>query len=196
MTTVLVAYATRRGSTKEIAEWVGDALREAGHTVDVRPAGDVRDIVGYDAVVLGSALYMQRWCRDARWFARRHRRALAGRPVWLFSSGPLDHTADGGGLPPVRGVRRLAERFGAEAVTFGGALDAGTQGWDAACRPPDVRGVICQHTIGGTTARGGERPVPAAVRRPVRGPERPGDPCHTPLRAPYTADHAGAVDPP
>lgn len=131
MSTVLVAYATRRGSTKEIAEWIGDALRTAGHTVDVRPAGDVRDVAGYDAVVLGSALYVQRWCRDARRFARRHRRVLARRPVWLFSSGPLDHTADSGDLPPVRGVRRLSERFGAEAVTFGGALQAGTQGWTA-----------------------------------------------------------------
>jgi len=131
MSTVLVAYATRRGSTEEIAEWIGDTLRIAGNTVDVRPAGDVPDIDGYDAVVLGSALYVRRWCRDARRFARRHRRALARRRVWLFSSGPLDHTADDGGLPPVRGVRRLSDRFGAEAVTFGGALRADVRGWIA-----------------------------------------------------------------
>jgi len=129
MTHVLVAYASRRGATAEIAGWIGDALRDAGLDVDVREAAGVQRLDGYDAVVLGSAVYMGRWRRDARRFARRHRRALFDRAVWLFSSGPLDHSADDGTLPSPAGVRRIAERIGARGDTvFGGALSPGTPG--------------------------------------------------------------------
>jgi menaquinone-dependent protoporphyrinogen oxidase len=40
-------------------------------------------------VVIGGAAYMFHWLKDATAFARRHRKELANRPVWLFSSGPL-----------------------------------------------------------------------------------------------------------
>jgi menaquinone-dependent protoporphyrinogen oxidase len=42
-----------------------------------------------DAVVLGSAIYIGRWLKEATEFTRRHRASLAERPLWLFSSGPL-----------------------------------------------------------------------------------------------------------
>src|SRR5512140_1593975 len=95
---VLVAYASRHGATKEIAERIGQRLAANGAEVDVRPARDVRDASGYDAVVLGSALYMWHWLSDARDFAQRARKTAAGKPVWLFSSGPFgEETVDKNG---------------------------------------------------------------------------------------------------
>src|SRR3982751_2220686 len=90
---ILVAYGTTSGSTGEIAEWIGEELR-AGFAVDVRPAGEVQDLDGYDAVVLGAAVYMAGWHQDARRFAHRFADELVRRPVWLFSSGPLDASAE------------------------------------------------------------------------------------------------------
>ena len=105
MTLALVAYCSKRGSTMEIAEWIGADLREAGVDVDVRPANSVKEVAPYDLVILGGALYMGRWHRDARRFARRHARMLRTRPVWLFSSGPLDDSA---GRARARDFRRPA----------------------------------------------------------------------------------------
>lgn len=127
--TALVAYGTKNGSTAEIAEHIASVLRGIGLDADVRPAAEVRDVGRYDVVVLGGALYMGRWHRDARRFARRHRHALADRPVWLFSSGPLDPSASERDIPPAPGARRAVQRLGAEGhVTFGGRLEAGARG--------------------------------------------------------------------
>ncbi len=86
---VLVAYASRHGATRGIAERIADRLRQDGLEVDVRRAEQVRDVGAYDAFVVGSAAYMFRWLDEATRFVRRNRQALATRPVWLFSSGPL-----------------------------------------------------------------------------------------------------------
>jgi len=86
---VLVAYATRHGATAGIAERVAAALTAAGLPAEARPVEDVKDVEPYDAVVLGGAAYMFHWLKPAVTFARRHRKELAARPVWLFSSGPL-----------------------------------------------------------------------------------------------------------
>jgi menaquinone-dependent protoporphyrinogen oxidase len=86
---VLVAYASRHGSTQGIAERIASRLRTAGLVVDCTPAREVRDIAGYDAVVVGAAAYMFHWLDDATRFVDRNRAALAGMPVWLFSSGPV-----------------------------------------------------------------------------------------------------------
>ncbi|GGG72056.1 hypothetical protein GCM10011374_41010 [Kocuria dechangensis] len=86
---VLVAYATRHGSTAGIAERIAEVLRTAGLAAEAHPVDEVRDLTPYDAVVLGGAAYMFHWLKDATAFARRHRAELADRPVWLFSSGPL-----------------------------------------------------------------------------------------------------------
>jgi len=93
-TSVLVAYATRYGSTEEVANTVGDVLREAGLEVAVRPARDVRGLDGYDAVVIGAAFYMYRWHRAARRFLSRHREALEERPVAIFALGPTEEPED------------------------------------------------------------------------------------------------------
>ena len=91
---VLVGYATRYGSTEEVAEAVGKTLRECGLEVEVRPVREVRTLDGYDAVVLGAALYMFRWHKDARRFLSRHRKALADLPVAVFALGPVKDPYD------------------------------------------------------------------------------------------------------
>ncbi|GAA1365995.1 flavodoxin domain-containing protein [Streptomyces beijiangensis] len=125
----LVAYGTKNGSTRQIAEAIGTTLRSNGIEAEVYPASDVEDVDPYDMVVLGGALYEGRWHRDAVRFARRHRAALLNRAVWLFSSGPLDSTAAERDIPPVRGARRAQASLDArQHVTFGGRLEAGASG--------------------------------------------------------------------
>jgi menaquinone-dependent protoporphyrinogen oxidase len=85
---VLVCAASKHGSTKEIAEAIGRRLTEAGLTVDVNDVGEVSDLAQYDAVILGSAVYMGNWLESARQFATEYAGDLATRPTWLFSSGP------------------------------------------------------------------------------------------------------------
>jgi menaquinone-dependent protoporphyrinogen oxidase len=86
---VLVAYATRHGSTAGIAERIAAGLRETGLEAEVRPVSEVSDVGSHDAFVIGAAAYLFHWLKDATRFVQRHRELLAGRPVWLFSSGPL-----------------------------------------------------------------------------------------------------------
>jgi menaquinone-dependent protoporphyrinogen oxidase len=86
---VLVAYASKAGSTKGIAEFVGEKLRKQGMRVDVQEVGEVRRAADYDAFVIGSAVYMFHWMKEARQFISKNRALLVARPVWLFSSGPV-----------------------------------------------------------------------------------------------------------
>jgi len=88
---ILVSAASKHGSTAEIAVRIAETLRTAlpgDAVVDLRPAVEVTDVAPYDAVVLGSAVYMGRWLDDARDVAQRIA-AHPQRPVWLFSSGPI-----------------------------------------------------------------------------------------------------------
>lgn len=85
---VLVTYATKYGATAEIAEKIGQVLRQAGLRTDVLPADRVSDLTPYKAVVLGSAAYIGRWRREAIKFLQANEKMLAERQVWLFSSGP------------------------------------------------------------------------------------------------------------
>ncbi len=87
---VLVAYASVSGSTREVAEAVAAVLREGGSEVDLEEARAVRNVAGYDAVVLGAALYMFHVHRAARGFLRRHARELARRPWAVFALGPFN----------------------------------------------------------------------------------------------------------
>jgi menaquinone-dependent protoporphyrinogen oxidase len=107
---VLVAYATKRGSTREVAEAVAATLGEQGLRVELQPAGEVKDVSCYDGVVLGGALYMGRWHGDARRFLMRHREALALLPVAVFGMGPLTLAEK-----DVAGSRRQLERALAKA---------------------------------------------------------------------------------
>ena len=124
MAKVLVAYASKRGSTAEIAEAIAAVLREAGHEADCAEAGAVAGLDGYDAVVLGSAVYMRRWRGDARHFLRTHRHALETMPWWVFSSGPTgDPSRDNPAWTEPAHTMHKVERLGArEHVVFGGSM--------------------------------------------------------------------------
>ena len=89
MMKVLVAYASKYGSTKGIADFIGERLRQDGVVVDVKDVEEVRSLAGYDAFVIGSALYMFHWMKEAKQFVSKNRAVLANHPVWLFSSGPV-----------------------------------------------------------------------------------------------------------
>ena len=125
MTDVLVAYASRHGATEEIARAIGRELSSAALSVDVRPMDEVDTVDDYSAFVLGSAIYMGAWMPDARAFLERHRPAIAKRPTWLFSSGPI-------GEPAVNGSKAFTATELVAAVSardhhlFGGRLDSST----------------------------------------------------------------------
>jgi menaquinone-dependent protoporphyrinogen oxidase len=85
---ILVAHASRHGSTREVAEAVAATLRARGFAVDVMPAAEVGLLCHYGAVVLGGAIYTGRLHKDARRFLARHHQALAGRTLAVFALGP------------------------------------------------------------------------------------------------------------
>ena len=87
--TILVAAASRHGATYEIAEAIGRGLAKHGLDMEVARIEDVGGIAGYDAFVLGSAVYVGHWLEPARSFVEHQRDELSRRPTWLFSSGPI-----------------------------------------------------------------------------------------------------------
>ncbi len=89
----IVAYASKYGSTRAIAEFIAEKLRQQGTTAEVRLVDEVHNPGDYDAIVVGSAVYMGHWLKEAAEFVRRNRAVLANRLVWLFSSGPLGSDA-------------------------------------------------------------------------------------------------------
>jgi menaquinone-dependent protoporphyrinogen oxidase len=126
-TRVLVAYATKYGATAGIAEMIGQVLREARLAVDVMPAGQAGDPAAYQAVVLGSAVYIGKWRKEAANYLKAHEKALAQRPVWLFNSGPLgegDAAEQAGDMGFPKGLRPIADRIKVRDIAvFFGAVD-------------------------------------------------------------------------
>ena len=124
---ILVAYATKYGATAGIAEKIGQVLRDAGLAVDVKLAGQAGDPAAYQAVVLGSAVYIGRWRKEATRFLKANEKALAERPVWLFSSGPLgegDAAEQAGDMGFPKGLRPIADRIKVRDIAiFHGAVD-------------------------------------------------------------------------
>jgi menaquinone-dependent protoporphyrinogen oxidase len=86
---ILLAYATRFGSTQEVAETIAVSLRQAGFDVDMQPMADVKSLDAYDAIVLGAAIYNAHWHAEAHHFVSLHQEALQQRPVAIFTLGPL-----------------------------------------------------------------------------------------------------------
>jgi menaquinone-dependent protoporphyrinogen oxidase len=122
MTRVLVAYATKMGSTKDIAEAIGDELNQHGLKAEVR---NVREAVApdfYDAVVLGTSVYAARWRPEARRYFGKHTARLSDRPVWIFESGWIGNRPDVVTASPA-GSRRAATIGAEPPVLFGGRLD-------------------------------------------------------------------------
>ncbi len=82
---ILVAYASRAGATAGVAEAVGTSLAEAGAAVDLRRVQDVKDLAGYEAAVVGSAIQAAQWLPEAMDFLRTHQAALARLPCATFT---------------------------------------------------------------------------------------------------------------
>ena len=116
---ILVAYASKKGSTEEVATFVGNRLRARGLGVDVRKAGEVEDITFYDGVVLGGSLYFGRWHSDATSFLKRFQE----RPLAVFALGPK--TASEHDLAEARAQleRALGDAEPATIAVFGGVID-------------------------------------------------------------------------
>ena len=125
MDEVLIAYATKHGSTHEVAETVAAHLAQAGVEAHTVPADRVRSLDEFQAVVLGAPIYMGRWHRDARAFLRRFRSELATRPLAVFALGPISDSAEQWDGARQQLYRALAHVPGVEPVTvglFGGAI--------------------------------------------------------------------------
>ena len=86
---VLVSAASRHGATADIAKAIGETLEAAGLEVAVLPPDTVTSLAGFDAVVLGSGVYVGHWMEPAKALVERFGGELSSRPVWLFSSGPI-----------------------------------------------------------------------------------------------------------
>ncbi len=100
-----------------------------GLDAEVRPVEAVGDLRQFDAVLLGSAIYLGKWRKEALEFGEIHAEELRQKPVWLFDSGPLFSWPDEGRNEPVEAAEELKLRLGAHSrTTFGGRLrheDAG-----------------------------------------------------------------------
>ena len=89
--TVLVAYASRRGATRGVAERIAARLRSHGLDVHMDPLLGREQVGHFQAVVLGSPVYHRTWETEAVDFCRRNAPALAGHAVWTFSVGWVGH---------------------------------------------------------------------------------------------------------
>jgi menaquinone-dependent protoporphyrinogen oxidase len=129
---VLIVWGSTRGGTAGLAQMLGEALGREGLEVEMAPARAASAVGRFDAVIVGGALYANRWHRAARRFVNRNAKKLRALPVWLFSSGPLDDSAAKQAVPPVPEVQVLMDRIGAQGhATFGGRLAADARGFPA-----------------------------------------------------------------
>lgn len=82
---ILITYASRAGSTAEVAEAIGSTLRQDRLNVEILPLEDVKDLSGYRAVIIGSPIRKSEWLPEARRFIQAHRAVLTGKPVATFT---------------------------------------------------------------------------------------------------------------
>ena len=131
MTNVLIVFESKYGSTAEIADRLGANIRDAAKTatalrVTVSPAKTAPPPDGYDAIIIGSAVYIARWRKQVSGYLLRHQKTLAQKRVWLFSSGP---TGSGdpvellnGWTMPVKLQEAVAGIRPIETIVFHGAV--------------------------------------------------------------------------
>ena len=124
---LLVTYASKYGATREIAEKIVNVLQQSGLQADLAPVKEVRELSDYQAVILGSAVYVGKWQKDAVEFLQKNENTLAQLPVWLFSSGP---TGEGDPAELLEGWRLpvelqpIAERIRPRDIAvFGGYIN-------------------------------------------------------------------------
>ncbi|HTU63818.1 MAG TPA: flavodoxin domain-containing protein [Polyangiales bacterium] len=131
---ILVAYESRHGATREIAERVVESLRAYGEwKVALRIAERVSDLSPYRAVILGSPVYDGRWLPEAETFVRAHERELARLPLWLFSVATFGDTQRHLGELVKRephGIERLQAVLHPRSYrVFAGVIDAALWPW-------------------------------------------------------------------
>jgi menaquinone-dependent protoporphyrinogen oxidase len=131
MTKMLVAYGTRHGSTREVAETVAATLEEHGVDTDVKTAREVRSLDGYDAVVLGTPLYMGALHKDVRALLEKNSAALEHTPFALFALGPIkaDDGIDGSCAQFIEALAKLPVPTPATTAVFVGAYDPARLGF-------------------------------------------------------------------
>ena len=131
MTQMLVAYGTRYGSTREVAEAVAAALGEQGIDAEAKAAREVRSLDGYDAVVLGTPLYMGALHKDVRALLEKNRTALEHTPFALFALGPIkaDGGVDGSRAQLIEALAKLPVPTPASTAVFVGAYDPARLGF-------------------------------------------------------------------
>ena len=124
---ILMVVGSRHGSTQEIGKVIAEVLADAGHDVVEQDPDEFTSTVGFDALVLGSAIYYGRWVPAVRELVERHAGALAAMPLWVFWSGPLGSK----GVPrgSVEGMDELLDRLQPRGFReFDGRLDRGDLG--------------------------------------------------------------------
>ena len=124
--TILVAYATKRGSTREVAQAMAETLQEHGLDVETLPAARVDDVSPYAGVIVGGALYMGRWHPDAVEFVEQHCHALSAKPLAVYGIGPrtMDEKDAGGSRKQlVRALAKVPEIHPDAVAIFGGVID-------------------------------------------------------------------------
>ena len=99
---ILIAYASKYGSTAQIAENIALRLKKAGLTPVVRGAKEISSLAEYSAVVTGSAVYAGSWLKEAADFLEKFQEELTQLPTWLFSAGP---TGKGDPVEQMKGWR-------------------------------------------------------------------------------------------
>lgn len=124
---LLIAYASKYGATAEIAQKISEEMRASGLEVDIFPADKVKDVTPYQSVILGVALYMGQWRKEAVQFLKAHQGSLSRQAVWVFTSGP---TGEGDPVEQMQGrlmpenLKAVMDVIGPEEITvFGGKVD-------------------------------------------------------------------------
>jgi menaquinone-dependent protoporphyrinogen oxidase len=124
---ILLAYASKYGATAEIAQKIRGELQASGFEVDTLPANQVKDVSQYQSVILGVALYMGQWRKEAVQFLKAHQGSLSKQAVWIFTSGP---TGEGDPVEQMQGrlmpeaLKAVMDVIGPEEITvFGGKVD-------------------------------------------------------------------------
>jgi menaquinone-dependent protoporphyrinogen oxidase len=120
---IMVVAASKHGSTQEIAEAIGAELRQAGHQVAVYEAKDKPTVNGYEAAVIGSAVYAGSWLSEASNFVAENQVALQTIPIWLFTSGPLGEENPQPVGDPTQLPELLAQTNARDHRIFVGKLD-------------------------------------------------------------------------
>jgi len=121
---VLVTYASKMGSTQEIAEAIGRELETCGMQVTVAPCAENVSPKEFDGVIIGGAIYTRRWVKSATKYLKRHKDSLDRHRTWLFHSGPCGEEAREEQVRAPKAVERVIGSIGLSApVTFGGRLD-------------------------------------------------------------------------